>query len=336
MNIIIPMAGMGKRMRPHTLTTPKPLLPIAGKPIVRRLVEDIASVCNETIQNIAFVVGPNFGEETNKDLFAIAESLGAKGHICVQDEALGTAHAVYCAKQILTGNVIVGFADTLFRADFTIDPSKDGVIWVKQVDDPSAFGVIKLTENNVICDFIEKPETFVSDLAIIGIYYFKDGDRLKREIEHLLDNNIREKGEYQLTNALENMKNDGLEFVPGEVTDWMDCGNKNATVDTNKRVLMHAKNEGLIAKSHKTNNSTIIEPCYIGENVVLENSTVGPYVSVGDNTVIKNSVINNSIIQTHATIENASFENSMIGNFVEYDGKSNQLSISDYSTVKDN
>ncbi len=336
MNIIIPMAGMGKRMRPHTLTTPKPLLPIAGKPIVQRLVEDIASVCDETIENIAFVVGPNFGADINKDLYAIAESLGAKGHICVQEEALGTAHAVYSAKQILTGNVIVGFADTLFRADFTIDPSKDGVIWVKQVEDPSAFGVIKLTDNNVICDFIEKPETFVSDLAIIGIYYFKDGDRLKSEIEHLLNNDIREKGEYQLTNALENMKNDGLEFVPGEVTDWMDCGNKNATVDTNKRVLMHAKNENLIAASHTSNNSTIIEPCYIGENVVLENSTVGPYVSVGDNTVIKNSVINNSIIQTNAIINNASFENSMIGNFVEYDGKSNQLSISDYSTIKNN
>lgn len=334
MNIIIPMAGMGKRMRPHTLTTPKPLLPIAGKPIVQRLVEDIASVCDEKIDNIAFVVGPNFGEEIHSDLHDIAQSLGATAHICVQKEALGTAHAVYCAKEILTGNVIVGFADTLFRADFTIDPAKDGVIWVKQVDDPSAFGVIKLNDDNVICDFIEKPETFVSDLAIIGIYYFKDGNRLKREIEHLLNNDIREKGEYQLTNALENMKNDGLEFVPGEVTDWMDCGNKNATVDTNKRVLMHATKEKLVADSVVTNNATIIEPCYIGQNAVIENSTVGPYVSIGDNTTIQNSVISNSIIQCDTRIVNANFENSMIGNHVEYDGKSNQLSISDYSTVK--
>ncbi|MFT7591212.1 MAG: glucose-1-phosphate thymidylyltransferase [bacterium] len=336
MNIIIPMAGMGKRMRPHTLTTPKPLLPIAGKPIVKRLVEDIARVCDETIEHIAFVVGPNFSEDVFADLHEIANSLGAKGHICVQEEALGTAHAVYCAKEVLDGNVIVGFADTLFRADFTIDPNRDGVIWVKQVEDPSAFGVIKLTDNNVICDFIEKPETFVSDLAIIGIYYFKDGARLKDEITYLLDNDIREKGEYQLTNALENMKNDGLEFVPGEVTDWMDCGNKNATVDTNKRVLMHAKDEVLISKTHKLINATIIEPCYIGEHVVIENSTVGPYMSIGDNTKVVNSVISNSIIQTNADIKNASFENSMIGNFVEYDGESNQLSISDYSTVKDN
>lgn len=334
MNIVIPMAGMGKRMRPHTLTTPKPLLPIAGKPIVRRLVEDIAKVCNEKIDHIAFIIAPHFGEAVEKDLLNIASSLGAQGHIRYQEEALGTAHAVYCAKDVLDGNVIVGFADTLFRADFTINPENDGVIWVKQVDDPSAFGVVKLNQDNVITDFIEKPEEFVSDLAIIGIYYFKDGERLRKEIEYLLDNDIREKGEYQLTNALENMKNQGLQFVPGKVIEWMDCGNKNATVLTNQRVLANIDDEVLVAGSVQSTNSEIIEPCYIGEGVVLENAKVGPYVSIGNNTVIRNSVITNSIIQNNTTIENANFENSMIGSHVEYDGNANQLSISDYSTIK--
>ncbi|MCB9262294.1 MAG: nucleotidyltransferase [Flavobacteriales bacterium] len=336
MNIIVPMAGMGKRMRPHTLTTPKPLLPIAGKPIVQRLVEDIAKVCNEQIENIAFIISPNFEKAVEPNLIAIAESLGAKGHICYQEEALGTAHAVYTAKDILNNNVIVAFADTLFRADFKIDPENDGVIWVQKVADPRAFGVVKLDENNVITDFVEKPEEFVSDLAIIGIYYFKDGNRLKREIEHLLDNKIMEKGEYQLTNALENMKNDGLKFVPGEVIEWMDCGNKNATVHTNQRVLANANGEKLISNNLKKNNSEIVEPCFIGENVVLNNSKIGPYVSIGSNTVVNNSVISNSIIQSECTIENAMFENSMIGNHVTYDGKANQLSLSDYSTVKIN
>ncbi len=336
MNIIIPMAGMGKRMRPHTLTTPKPLLPIAGKPIVQRLVEDIAKVCGEQIDNIAFIIGPNFGKEVESDLIDIASTQGAKGHICYQEEALGTAHAVYMAKEILEGNVIVGFADTLFRADFTIDPENDGVIWVKQVEDPSAFGVVKLNDNNVITDFIEKPEEFVSDLAIIGIYYFKDGARLKKEIEYLLDNDIRDKGEYQLTNALENMKQQGLKFVPGKVIEWMDCGNKNATVHTNQRVLANITDEELVANNVELENAEIIEPCYIGENVKLENCKVGPYVSVGNNTTIRNSVISNSIIQQETVIENANFENSMIGNHVVYDGKANQLSISDYSTVKMN
>ena len=335
MNIIIPMAGIGKRMRPHTLTIPKPLLPIAGKPIVQRLVEDIAKVCGEPIDNISFIIGPSFGKEVEENLKAIAASLGAKGHICYQTEALGTAHAVYCAKDQLEGNVIVGFADTLFRADFVIDPEKDGVIWVNKVEDPRAFGVVKLSDDNVITDFVEKPEEFVSDLAIIGIYYFKDGDALRDELKYLLDNDIREKGEYQLTNALENMKQKGCQFVPGEVIEWMDCGNKNATVDTNKRVLTNT-DEKLVADSAKTEGSEIIEPCYIGENVVIEASKIGPHVSIGDNTVVRNSVISNSIIQTNTVIEHAEFTNSMIGNHAHYDGRSNQISISDYSTVKDN
>ena len=171
MKIIVPMAGRGSRLRPHTLTVPKPLVPIAGKPIVQRLVEDITKVCGEKVDEIAFIIG-DFGTQVEKDLVAIAESLGAKGSIYHQEEALGTAHAILCAKDSLKGNVVVAFADTLFRADFTLDSSADGIIWVNQIDDPSAFGVVKLNTENVITDFVEKPKEFVSDLAIIGIYYF--------------------------------------------------------------------------------------------------------------------------------------------------------------------
>ncbi|MCB0734170.1 MAG: nucleotidyltransferase [Bacteroidetes bacterium] len=334
MNIIIPMAGMGKRMRPHTLTTPKPLLPIAGKPIVRRLTEDIARVCGSKIDNIGFVISRSFGKETEKNLLQIAEDLNATGHIFYQDEALGTAHAVYCAHDILKGNIIVAFADTLFRAEFVIDPDQDGMIWVQKVEDPRAFGVVQLDESGIIVDFREKPEVFVSDLAIIGIYYFKDGDRLKKEIEYLLDNDIKDKGEYQLTNALENMKNSGLKFVPGEVISWMDCGNKNATVATNKEVLGYLNGELKPGTNLISDNSTIIEPCFIGNNVELKNATVGPFVSIGDNTKITDSVITNSIVQNHTVINNANLNNSMIGNHVVYDGGSNELSLSDYSTCK--
>lgn len=333
MNIIIPMAGMGKRMRPHTLTTPKPLIKIAGKPIVQRLVEDIAKVVKGNVDEIAFIIGENFGEGVEKDLLKIASDLGARGTINYQKEALGTAHAVYCAKQALEGEVIVAFADTLFRADFTLDNEVDGTIWVQEVEDPRAFGVVKLSDEGIIVDFVEKPENPESNLAIIGIYHFKDGDRLKREIEYILDNDIREKGEYQLTNALDNMKNDGLRFAPGQVIEWWDCGNKNATVYTNQRVLANASDQ-LIDASVQNQNSEVIEPCYIGKNVQLINSKIGPYVSIGDNSVVENSVIENSIIQTHSKVSNANIDNSMIGNHVEYDGKSNQLSISDYSTIK--
>jgi glucose-1-phosphate thymidylyltransferase len=172
MRIIVPMAGMGKRMRPHTLTTQKPLIPVAGKPIVQRLMEDIHKVCGQSIEEIAFIIG-DFGAEAEQNLIKIAESLGAKGTIYHQQEALGTAHAIHCAKESLAGPVVVAFADTLFKADFILDQSKDGIIWVQQIEDPRQFGVVKVDANNIITDFIEKPQEFVSDLAIIGIYYFK-------------------------------------------------------------------------------------------------------------------------------------------------------------------
>lgn len=332
MKIIIPMAGMGKRMRPHTLTTPKPLIPIAGKPMVQRIVEDIIKVCDEKVDEIAFVIG-RFGKEAEDNLVKVAESLGAKGSIFYQDEPLGTAHAIMCAKDALTGKVVVAFADTLFKADFKLDSSKEGIIWVQKVEDPKPFGVVKIDANNIITDFVEKPQTFVSDLAIIGIYYFNDGEYLKRELQYLLDNNIKEKGEFQLTNALENMKAQGTKFHPGNVTEWLDCGNKDATVYTNQRILEFNKVKARTS-NFINNNSVIIEPCFIGENVQLINAKVGPHVSIGNGSIIQNSIVKNSIIQTNSKIINAELSNSMVGNNAEYTGKSNDLSLSDYSTIR--
>lgn len=336
MKIIVPMAGRGSRLRPHTLTVPKPLIPIAGKPIVHRLVEDIAKVLNDTIDEIAFIIHESFGKQVEQDLIAIAENLGAKGVICYQNEALGTAHAILCAKESLNGPVVVAYADTLFRAEFNLDKDADSVIWVKQVEDPSAFGVVQLNDNNEIVDFVEKPEEFVSDLAIIGIYYFKSGETLRAELEYLLDNNIIKGGEYQLTDALENMKEKGLRFVPGKVDEWMDCGNKNVTVETNNRMLnfLNVDKEALISDCVVLDNSKIIEPCFIGKNVVLRNSTVGPNVSIGDFTTIENTTIKNSLIQTNTVVKNAILDNAMIGNHAVYDGKHTQISIGDYSVLE--
>lgn len=332
MNIIIPMAGMGKRMRPHTLTVPKPLIPIAGKPIVQRLVEDIAQVCNEPIDQIGFVVG-RFGEEVENNLKEVAASVGATGKIFYQDEALGTAHAILCAQEIMEGNIVVAFADTLFKADFTLDTGKEGIIWVQKVEDPRAFGVVKLNANNEITDLVEKPQEFVSDLAIIGIYYIKDGAYLRSELQYLLDNNIKDKGEFQLTNALENMKNKGTKFVPGKVTEWLDCGNKNATVYTNQRYLEFIKDRDLIAKSAKINNSVIIPPVYIGEGVELNNTVLGPHASVGNKTRIDDSRIQNAIIQKESVIKNANIANAMVGNFAKVEGRPSDLSVGDYNEI---
>lgn len=333
MKIIVPMAGMGKRMRPHTLTVPKPLLPIAGKPTVQRLVEDIAKVCNEKIEEVNFIIG-RFGAEAEANLIKVAESVGAKGKISYQDEALGTAHAILCAKESLKGKVIVAFADTLFKADFKLDEGNDGTIWVQKIEDPRMFGVVKVDANNIITDFVEKPEEFVSDLAIIGIYYFRDGEYLHKELQYLIDNNIMEKGEYQLTNALENMKQQGAKFIPGRISEWLDCGNKDSSVFTNQRYLEYIKAEKLTAATAKITNTIIIQPCFIGENVELKNAVVGPHVSIGNNSIVSNSVIKNSIVQTNAKISHAVIENSMFGNFAVYSGKALDLSVGDYNVIK--
>lgn len=336
MKIIVPMAGRGSRLRPHTLTIPKPLIPIAGKPIVHRLVEDIASVLNQQIDEVAFIIHESFGKKVEEDLIAIAQKLGAKGTIYYQNEALGTGHAIMCAKDSLSGPAVIAYADTLIRADFDLDKTADSVIWVKQVDHPEAFGVINLNNNNEIVELVEKPTAFVSDLAVIGIYYFKEISVLRDELQSVLDNNIIHGGEYQINDGIKQMMAKGMKFVPGKVDEWMDCGNKDVTVETNSRMLgfLHNDGEDLVDYNVKLENSTIIPPCYIGKNVVLIDATVGPNVSLGDGSHVQNSEIKNSLVQNHSHIKNAHLDNAMIGNHVSFDGNFTSISIGDYSVLE--
>ncbi len=329
------MAGRGSRLRPHTLTVPKPLVPVGGKPIVHRLVEDIAASCPEKIDEIGFIIG-DFGKEVEKELLEVASQLGAKGSIHYQTEPLGTAHAVLCAKELLTGPVTVAFADTLFKANFKIDAADEGILYVSQIDDPSAFGVVKMNETGEIIDFVEKPQTFVSDLAMIGIYYFKKGEDLLTELNYLIDNNIIKGGEYQLPDALRRLTEKGVKFKPGKVDEWLDCGNKAVTVFTNQRVLEYDKEAGkkMKADSATIKNSVIIEPCFIGENVVIENSIVGPHVSLGKGTKVVNSNVVNTNVQNESLITDANLKDSMIGSKAKYVGKASDISLGDFSTIE--
>lgn len=333
MNIIIPMAGMGKRMRPHTLTIPKPLISIAGKPIVQRLCEDIVEVANEKVEEIGFVIG-DFGKEVEEMLLEIASSLGAKGRIYYQKQPLGTAHAILCAKESLNGKVTVAFADTLFEAKFKLNTNEDGVIWTQKVEDPSAFGVVRKGGDETIIGFVEKPKEFVSNEAIIGIYYFKDGNNLRNELQYLIDNNIHKKGEFQLTDALQNMLDKNLKFVTNTVDKWLDCGNKNATVNTNGEILeLKQSKEELVSKESTITNSTIIPPCYIAKGVIIVDSKIGPYVSIGNYTRIEKSEIKNTMIQNNSSLKNVITNNSMIGSYVRLENNNNELSLGDYSEI---
>ncbi len=339
MKIIVPMAGRGSRLRPHSLTVPKPLIPVAGHPIVHRLVKDIAKVLKQPIEEVAFVLGDPawFGDDVVNSLKKLANDIGAKASIYRQDQPLGTGHAIMSAEPSLSGPAVIAYADALFRADFELDNQADSVIWTFKVTNPEAYGVVKLNDNNEIIELVEKPKTFVSDQAVIGIYYFKDVAMLKEKLQEVLDENIMNGGEYQINDGIKRMMAEGRIFKTGTVDEWMDCGNKEVAVDTNTKMLEFLMQEGeeqLIASSVKKENSNIIEPCFIGENVVLKNAQIGPNVSIGDQCVIENASVKNSLIQTNTTIKNANLENAMIGNHVTYDGNFKSISIGDYSVLE--
>ena len=333
------MAGRGSRLRPHSITVPKPLIPVAGKPIVHRLVKDIAKVLKQPITEVAFVLGDPafFGEDVVDSLTKLANSLGAKASIYRQDKPLGTGHAIMSAEPSLSGPAVIAYADTLIRAEFDLDPDADSVIWTKEVSNPEAYGVVNLNENNEITELVEKPSTFVSNQAVIGIYYFKEVGQLKSKLQEILDENIMNGGEYQINDGIKRMMKDGKVFKTGSVDEWMDCGNKEITLETNSKMLgfleMDAE-EQLVDKSVIIENSTVIPPCYIAKNTILKNSTIGPNVSLGENCVIENTNITESLIQNHTTVKNAKLKNAMIGNHVIYDGNYTNVSIGDYSKLE--
>ncbi|XOD67175.1 MAG: sugar phosphate nucleotidyltransferase [Flavobacteriales bacterium Tduv] len=333
MKIVIPMAGKGSRLRPHTLTIPKPLIPIAGKPIVQRLVEDIAKAVKKPIEEISFIIG-DFGEEVEDGLMQVAKNLVTKASVYRQEQPLGTAHALLCAKNAFNGPMVIAFSDTLFRANFDLDTKVDGLIWTKEVKNPNAYGVAKCDAKGYITGFVEKPTIFVSNKAIIGIYYIKDSSVLKNEIQYLVDQNIKQNEEYQLTDALENMRKKGVRFLPKEVDEWMDCGNKNAIIETNSKILEFERGKtDLIHSQACIKNSLIIAPCFIGADAMIENSKIGPYVSIGKHTIVKNSNIESSLIQDYTKITHANLSNSMIGNNTSYIGLSREISLGDYSVL---
>lgn len=333
------MAGRGSRLRPHSLTVPKPLIPVAGQPIVHRLVKDIAKVLKQPIEEIAFVLGDPafFGDEVVDSLTELAQGLGAKASIYRQDQPLGTGHAIMSAKPSLSGPAVIAYADTLIRAEFDLDPTADSVIWTKRVENPEAYGVVKLDADNSIVELVEKPESFVSDQAVIGIYYFKDVAVLKEKLQEVLDENIMNGGEYQINDGIKRMMADGRVFKTGTVDEWMDCGNKNVTLETNAKMLGFLKadnEEQLIHDSVVLENSNIIEPCFIGAGTVLRNTSVGPNVSIGKDCVIEDSSVKNSLIQNQTTIKNANLDEAMIGNHVKYDGSFTKISIGDYTVLE--
>lgn len=331
MKLIIPMAGRGTRLRPHSLTTPKPLLPVAGPMLIERIAYSFATSLDRKITDMAFVLG-DFGKEIERQLAEMAIRFGAKPAFYYQREALGTAHAVNCAAPSLTGEVIVAFADTLFRMDGPVDlEGADSVVWLKKVDDPSRFGVAVL-ENNHITRFVEKPEEPISDQAIIGVYYFRDGERLQRELQYLMDHDIRgHKNEFDLTDAIDRLLRDNAVFRAAGVDEWLDFGTIPAWLSSTASVL--DRQEPQDYRQDEYPGTRIIPPCYIGKNARISNSIIGPYASIGENCRITDSEISRSIIRDHAAINHSQLDSSTVGVAATIHSCRQEVHIGDHAAI---
>lgn len=327
------MAGRGTRVRPHSHTVPKPLLPVAGKMIVERIVETFIRTLDREIEEIVFILGPDFGREIRQALVAMSERHGAEAHFRIQEVAEGTAHAVYSAEDQLEGECIIVFADTLFDTEGTVSlEGADSVIWLKQVEDPSRFGVA-VYEDEKITDFVEKPSEPVSDQAIIGVYYFRDASSLKREIVYLLDNDVRgHGGEFQLTDALDRMLKKGDVFKRASVDEWLDCGTLSAWLETSGVIL---EKEGREYQEENYRETKIIPPVYIGEGVRLENCIIGPHASIASGCSLENCTVKNSLIREEAELENCRLQDSTVGSHARLKDVEQQVHLGDHSIVGD-
>ncbi|WP_041177980.1 sugar phosphate nucleotidyltransferase [Blattabacterium sp. (Mastotermes darwiniensis)] len=336
MKIIIPMAGEGSRLRPHTINTIKPLITIVGKPILKRLLENLLKFIKGTsIKEIVFIIG-EIDKRIEKKLIKISNDIGiTEVTIYYQEKPLGTADALLKAKNSLEGPIIVAFSDTLFyHENFELNTNAENIIWTKKVKNISSFGIVECNPSGLITHFIEKPKNNRSNLAIIGIYYFKNSSLLKKELQYILDNNIRNEKEYQLTSALENMRRKGISFTSQQVQKWMDFGNKKKIISSNSKILsIESKHLKLIHPKTIIKNSFIIKPCSIEENTIIDNSVIGPYVSIGKYTRISNSNIEKSLIQNYTEIRYINIYNSMIGSNISYIGKAKEINLGDHSIL---
>lgn len=331
MKLIIPMAGRGTRVRPHSHVTPKPLLNVCGKSMVERIVDMFMEVLPRPLDEGVFVLGPDFGPEVREALTRICKRHDMKAHFAIQEVAKGTAHAVSCAGDHLDGEGIVVFADTLFYMDPGVELSgADVVTWVKHVDDPSRFGVA-VREGDRIVALVEKPQELISTEALIGIYYVRNLAKLRTAIDYLFEAGLTGVGgEYQLTDAFDRMLKEDAVFKTATVTAWLDCGTIKALYETTMEILSR---ERLPVPDASVKESVVIEPVFIAEGAIVERSVVGPNVSIEQGAVIKESVVRESIIFSDARVDNAHLEGSLIGSSATVSGSPTSINIGDHSSV---
>jgi glucose-1-phosphate thymidylyltransferase len=330
MKVIIPVAGAGTRLRPHTYTQPKPLMPVAGKPIIRFIVDKLAEA---GMTDFVFVIGylgdkiRDFIEETYPNL---------QTEFVYQEHREGSAHAVWTAREAIEDEdeIFIAFGDTIFDVDLQqMLDCPNSCLGVKKVTDPREFGVAEFGDDGIVTRMVEKPRIPKSNMAIVGLYKIKEVPTLLRAIEHLMRQDLRTVGEYQLTDALQWMVEQGVRFRTLPVSNWFDCGRKDVLLETNAMLLDQRGYATAALDLPVFDNTIFIHPVAVGANCEIANSIIGPHVTIGDNASIQRSIVKDSIIGNFTSLEDVVLKRSVIGSDTSIRGMDLSLNIGDNTEI---
>lgn len=326
MQIIIPMAGYGKRLRPQTFSRPKPLINVAGEPMLKFILDALAQV---KIDEYIFVVG-HLGDQIEE---YIRKNTDINARFVTQDEMVGQSHAVYLARDYIDGPGMILFADTLFEADLSVieKTDADGIAFIKDVKDPRRFGVVELDDTGRVSRFVEKPTSMDNKQAVIGFYYIRDTAAMLKAIEKQIAEQQMTKGEYFLTDTFQIMVDNGATFRTHGVDVWLDCGKPETVLETNRYLLEHGHDTSaaLIQK-----NVAVIPPVYVHPSAKLENAVIGPHATISANCIISHSIITDSVIDVGAEVTNTLLNGSLVGRDAKVSGHFQTLNIDDESTIE--
>lgn len=317
---IIPAAGEGRRLRPHTHATPKPLIEVAGKPILGHIIDRLLPARPDEVCVIVGASGAPI-----KDY--LAANYQCRFSFVVQDDPKGLGDAVYRARERFAGEpALVMLGDTIVDADIASFAGKENIIAVKEVADPQRFGIVE-TRGDVVTRLVEKPQSPPSNLAVVGVYFFTDSKPLFSALERLIASGEQTKGEFQLTDALEQLVRSGTRIVARKVEHWLDCGTPDALLATNRHLLSKA------SRYQPRAGCLLVPPLYVHESARVENSIVGPNVSIGADAVVKDSVIRDSIVNRGARLESALLEGSILGESSVVKGSLRRLNLGGFSEL---